>query len=190
MYNDVDRLIQQNSGLVYRQLHRFHLVGNQDAESFAFEALWHAAEDFDESRGNAFSTVATVYIYNALCGYLREQNAKHQLEVVSYNNIIRTSDGEEHEFLELIESDTTVEEDFLVRERNDCLLNCFNEVFCGVKNEKHRKILTVWKESDFTAKATYIAGKVDLSQSYVSQTLKTYNYQINKLMEERYGKDM
>lgn len=189
MQNDVNRLIQQNVGLVYKQLHRFNMSNDPDAESFAYEALWHAAENFDETKGNKFSTLATVYIYNALCGYLRAKKAKHQLDVVSYNTILRTSDGEEHEYLEVLESDTTVEKDFLDRERADYAVACFEELIHGVKNEKHRKILAVWRKSDFTASATSIAEKVKLSQSYVSQTITNFRYKMRQLMEERYDKD-
>lgn len=188
MQSDVYRLIQQNKGLVYKQLHRFHLSTDPDAESYAYEALWHAAEDFDETKGNKFSTVATVYIYNVLCGYMRKLKAKRQLDVISYNTIVRTDDGKEHEYLELIESDMTVEKDFLDHERVRYAVECYNELFHGVKNEKHRKILAVWRKSNFTASATSIADKVKLSQSYVSQTITNFCYQMRKLMEERYDK--
>jgi DNA-directed RNA polymerase specialized sigma subunit len=164
------------------------LLTDPDAESFAYEALWHAAEDFDETKGNKFSTVATVYIYNALCGYMRKLNAKRQLDVVSYNALMHLSNGEEHEYLELLVSDTTVEKDFLDHERVRYAVACYNELVHGVKNEKHRKILAVWRESDFTASATSIADKVKLSQSYVSQTINNFRYQLRKLMEERYDK--
>ena len=55
-----DTLIERNIGLVYAQLNRFNLRQDPDAESIAFEALLKASENFDESTGNKFSTLAVV----------------------------------------------------------------------------------------------------------------------------------
>ena len=188
MRSDIDRLIQQNKGLVYKQLHRFHMSTDPDAESFAYEALWHAAEDFDETKGNKFSTVATVYIYNALCGYLRQLNAKRQLEVVSYNAIIKLSNGEKHEYLELLESDHNVEGDFMHKERIRYLVKYYRELLEGITNEKQRKIIIAWTKSGFEGTASSIAKRTGLSQSYVSQTITNFKFELKKLMEERYDK--
>lgn len=188
MHRDIDQLIKDNIGLVYKQLHRFHLINDPDAESFAFEALGNAAKDFDETLGNKFSTVATVYIYNALCGYLRQLNAKRQLEVVSYNAIMKLPNGEEHEYLELLESDHNVEGDFMHKERIRHLVKYYRELLGGITNEKQRKIIIAWTRSGFEGTASSIAKRTGLSQSYVSQTITNFKFELRKLMEERYDK--
>lgn len=184
---DINDVIQSNKGLIYKQLHRFGMLNDQDAESFAYEALWHAAEDFDESKNIKFSTVATVYIYNALCGYLRTKNAKRKLDVVSYNAVLHLRD-DDHEYIEVLESAINVEGDFITHERATYALTCLIDAVNDTKNDKHKKILSIWIDSDFTASATLIADHTSLSQSYVSQTIKNFRYKLIKLLEDKYDK--
>ena len=188
MLSDIDRLIQQNKGLVYKQLHRFHMSTDPDAESFAYEALGNAAKDFNETLGNKFSTVATVYIYNALCGYMRRLKAKRQLEVVSYYATISTPDGDGYEYLELLESGHNVEGDFIHKERVRHLAMCYRELLEGITNEKQCNIIVAWANSGFEDTASSIAKRTGLSQSYVSQTITNFKFELKKLMEERYDK--
>ena len=47
----IDSLIEQNKGLVYKQLHRFNLIDDHDAESLAFEALSKAISTYNSNAG-------------------------------------------------------------------------------------------------------------------------------------------
>ena len=82
---EVNDKIAANTGLIYKQLTAFNLLYDQDAESFAHEALWRAVKTFDESAGVAFSTYAVCCINNELRKHLRTLNRKRQLDVVSYD---------------------------------------------------------------------------------------------------------
>ena len=116
--DDINRLIASNTGLVYKQLKQFHLARDPEAESIGYEALYNAVLDFDSSKGTKLSTLATVYIYNALGSYVRTQNKQRQLEVISYNNIAYSEDGTDHEFVDFIPTPSNVEQDFMKKELN------------------------------------------------------------------------
>ena len=84
---DMNSLIKDNLGLVYKQIARLKLFDDPEAESIGYEALWTAAKTFDESKGYKFSTYAMCCIYNALGSYIRTLNKKSRIETISYDNI-------------------------------------------------------------------------------------------------------
>ena len=184
MQSTVDIMIRANVGLVYKQLHRFYLANDNEAESVAFEALWKASCDYDCTKGTKFSTLATVYIYNALCGYLRKLKAKHQIEYVSYNNLVG---DDQHEFLEVLASDENVAEDLEYAEFLNLVAALYDEALIAVQNDKHRHILEIWRDKEFNCSATYIANEVGVSQSYVSQVLNSFKHTLRCLLEDTYG---
>ena len=180
----IEDRIRNNCGLVYRQLHRFHLSNDNDAESLAFEALWKASVDYDKTKGTRFSTLATVYIYNSLCGYLRKLKAKNKLDFVSCNAKLG---DDEHELIDLIAAIDTTDEDSAYEELCTNVVILYNELLEDVHNEKHRTILEIWRTAGFNCSATYIASKVGVSQSYVSQVLNVFKHNVKIEMESRYG---
>lgn len=182
---DVNQLVESNIGLVYAQLNRFDLRDDQDAESAAMEALWKAASDFDNSRGCRFSTLATVYIYNALCGHLRTLNRANQLDVVSLNATVDVN-GTEHELQEIIESKITVEGTLVDAEKYKTLSKCFDTVYSRVRSQRQRNIIDKWKESDFDETHTNIAAQCNVSQSYVTQTIAIFKASLKTIMEVTY----
>ena len=184
MQSTVDTIIRTNTGLVYKQLHRFYLLNDNEAESIAFEALWKAACDYDCTKGTKFSTLATVYIYNALCGYIRKLKAKNKIEYVSYNKLIG---DDQHEYLELLASDENVAEDLEYEEFLNFVATLYDEALLAVQNDKHRRILKIWRDKDFNCSATHIANEAGVSQSYVSQVLSSFKYKFRCLLEDTYG---
>ena len=179
-------LIQTHSGLVYSQLHKFNLIHDPEAESFAYEALYNAITNFDESKGTKLSTVATVYIYNALGSYVRSLNSSRQIKPISYNNIAYTDDNEEHEFVDLLPSNSDTESDYLLKEEYEYARLAFTMLYDKLTNEKHKLILNVWRESEFTAQTKDIAVEVGVSQSYVSQVINNFKFSLKKKLEEIY----
>lgn len=179
-------LIQTHSGLVYSQLHRFNLIHDQDAESLGYEALYKAIVDYDESRGTALSTLATVYIYNALGSYLRTMNKQRQLQIVSYNNVAYTDDSEEHEFVDMLADELDIERDYVRKEVGRVALEVFDKQYDKLTNEKHRAILSLWRASEFSAQTTDIAEQVGVSQSYVSQIINNFKHVLKKKLEDVY----
>lgn len=176
-------LIKTHSGLVYSQLHRFNLIQDPEAESIAYEALYNALTNFDESKGNAISTVATVYIYNALGSYLRTLNKQRQLQTVSYHNIV---DDDGNEYVDTIATDTDIERDYVNREVGNIALKEFYTQYDKLANEKHKAILRLWRESEFSAQTTDIAKQTGVSQSYVSQVINNFKYNLKKKLEDVY----
>lgn len=186
MQGDINALIRTHSGLVYSQLHKFNLINDPDAESFAYEALYNAIRNFDESKGNKLSTVATVYIYNALGSYVRSLKSTRQIRPISYNNVAYTDDNEEHEFVDLISSDADIESNVLLAEEHSYAMAAFNELYDMLTNEKHKVILKAWKDSEFEAQTKDIAKEVGVSQSYVSQVINNFKFRLKKKLEETY----
>ena len=177
-------LIQTHLGLVYSQLRKFGLLDDPEAESIGYEALYNAILKYDSSKGNKLSTVATVYIYNALGSYVRTLKAKRQLQVISYNNIAYTDDSDDHEFLDLLPSEHSVEDDYIHKEECSLAMRAFIKKYDMLTNEKHKLILATWRESDFTAQTKEIAKIVGVSQSYVSQVINNFKHSLRKELEE------
>lgn len=182
----IDKLIHDNKGLVYKQLNKFNLVHDPEAESIAFEALYKAICDYDSSKQTKLCTLATVYIYNALGSYVRSLKIKRQLDIVSYNGIAYSGDGEPHEFIELIPSSVDIERSYIQSEKNKRVSETFNMLYDNLTNEKHKLILAIWRDSDYTALTTDISKQVNVSQSYVSQVINNFKFSLKKKLEDVY----
>lgn len=183
---DVNKLIQLNKGLVYGQLKKFKLLQDPEAESIAYEALYNAICNYDAEKGNKLSTVATVYIYNALGSYVRTLNAKRQIQTISYNNIAYTDDSEEHEFISLLPASENIENTYIHNEVCSYAMEVFNTKYDKLTNEKHKLILKAWKDSEFVAQTKEIAKQTGVSQSYVSQVINNFKYTLKKELEDIY----
>lgn len=178
---DINEIIYNNTGLVYKQLSRFNLTNDQDAESLSFEALYNAAVGFEPDKGVKFSTYATVCIYNAIGCYLRAKNRQRRLDVVSYNV---TVDSTGDEYLDLLPGENDSEETYLKKELYQHIRAAFNKHYDKLANGKQRDILTEWKKSDFTSPTVEIAKKLGMSQSYVSQVINRFKYVLRKELED------
>lgn len=186
MQGDINSIIASNVGLVYEQLNKFHLAKDPEAESIGYEALYNAVLNFDDSKGAKLSTLATVYIYNALGSYVRTLNKKRQLEVISYNNVVYTDEGDEKELVDFIPSCHTVEESYIKQELCKVVRETFQELYDNLTNEKHKVILAKWNESEYTATTTQLAKEVGVSQPYVSQVINNFKFKLKKRLEEHY----
>lgn len=181
---DINNLIADNVGLIHKQLKKFNLAQDPEAESIGYEALYNAILNYDSEKGTKLSTVATVYIYNALGSYVRTLNAKRQVQLISYNNVAYTDDSEDHDFLDLLPSEHSVEDDYIHKEECSLALKAFNNRYDKLTNEKHKIILKAWKDSEFVATTKDIAKDVGVSQSYVSQVINNFKFSLRKELEE------
>ena len=179
-------LIRKHSGLVYSQLHRFNLIQDQEAESIAYEALYNAIVNFDATKGNALSTVATVYIYNALGSYVRKLNKQRQLHIISYNSVAYSDDNEEHEFVDMLANGLNIEQDYINKEVCKLARQAFNEQYDMLTNETHKTVIGLWRDSEFSAQTTEIAKVAGVSQSYVSQVINNFKFKLRKKLEDVY----
>ena len=185
MQEDLNTLITKHSGLVYSQLHKFKLAGDPEAESIGYEALYNALRNYDASKGTKLSTIATVYIYNALGCYVRSLNIKRQIQTISYNKPILDG-SEEREFVEFIPSDVDIERDYIRKELCKAAMETFEALYSKLTNETHKVILAAWKDSEFTAQTKEIAKSIGVSQSYVSQVINNFKHSLKKKLEGIY----
>lgn len=186
MQGDMNVLIAKHKGLVYKQLHKFSLVHDPEAESIAYEALYNALQNYDSEKGNAISTVATVYIYNALGSYVRTLNKQRQIQTISYHNIVHTDNDEEHEFVDIIPVGIDIEQEYIKKEVGRIALATFDEQYDKLTNDKHKTILSLWRDSEFSMTTTEIASQVKVSQSYVSQVINNFKFTLRKKLEDVY----
>lgn len=179
---DINKKIAENTGLVYQQLHRFRLVDDPDAESFAYEALYKAVLTYDEKSGNAFSTYAVCIISNALRMHLRSLNKKRQLTVVSYDAPI-TEDDENCNMLVFL-TDNTSAEDYILREELQIEVEKAIQDVLNSLPDTHRAIVQMWYDSDCTAKQQSIASAMKVTQPVVSRALSAFKHKLKIRLEE------
>lgn len=178
---DINTKISMNKGLVYKQLHAFQLLYDQDAESYAFEALHKAVLTFNESAGTAFSTYAVCVINNALRKHLRTLSRKRQLDVVSYYTPVAQGDKE------LLLLDTLMQresaEDYVVGdERYNSILAVVHEEYELLSNT-HRKILRAFY-SNASLNQQDIAKAAGVTQATVSKVISAFRHRIRVRLEE------
>ena len=177
-----EKLIVDNMGLVYKQLHRFKRAYDADAFSFAMEALMNAARTYDSKQNTAFSTYATVCIYNAIGNYLRHLNKKNQIHTVSYNELLSEDGNGTFEYV--LGTGQNPEDEIVANERYKVLLKAFDELLNDSSNDTVRLIIEYWRDSDFTASQTDIARATGLTQSHVSRTLSAFRHKLKQKLEE------
>ena len=186
MQDDINTKIASNVGLIFKQLKKFNLAKDPEAESIGYEALYNAILTYDQSKNVQFSTYASVCIYNALGSYVRTQNKQRQLEIISYNNIAYSEDGTDHEFVDFLSTPSDVEQDFMRKELHRIVREEFQKQYDMLTNEKHKVILTLWHNSDFEASMVSIAKQAGVSQPYVSQVINSFKFNLRKKLEEYY----
>lgn len=177
---DENTLVEQNMGLVYSQLHKFKLINDDDALSYAMEALLIAVRTFDDSKGIKLSTYATVCIYNALSQYTRRRGRKRVLTVISYNEPV----NEDAEWIDLLGTPTTPEDDYIKKEQYARLRKAFFKVYNSLPEGNPKRIVTLWYKAGFICKQADIAREVNTTQSNVSKALSAFRYKVKKEMED------
>lgn len=186
MQDDINTKVASNIGLVFKQLKKFNLAKDPEAESIGYEALYNAVLTYDQSKNIQFSTYASVCIYNALGSYVRTLNKQRQLEIVSYNNIAYSEDGTDHEFVDFLSTPSDVEQDFMKKELHRIVREEFQKQYDALTNKKHRAILSLWRDSEYEASMVSIAKQAGVSQPYVSQVINSFKFNLRKKLEEYY----
>ena len=186
MQDDINEVMASNVGLIFKQLKKFNLANDPEAESLGYEALYNAILTYDQSKNIQFSTYASVCIYNALGSYVRTLNKQRQLEVISYNNIAYSEDGTDHEFVDFFQTPTNVEEDYMRQELHKDVRCEVQNMYDTLTNEKHKAILSLWRDSEYEASTVEIAKLAGVSQPYVSQVINNFKFNLRKRLEEHY----
>lgn len=180
---DVNDKIAANTGLVYKQLTAFNLLHDQDAESFAHEALWRAVTTFDASTGVAFSTYAVCCISNELRKHLRTLNKKRQLDVVSYDAPL-SSDEDSLRLADILVHPNSVECALISEEDSKRIIQAFKEEY-GLLSPKHKEAIRAFYTRDGKVTQKEIATSVGLTQATVSKIVSAFRYRVKLRMEEQ-----
>lgn len=182
---DLNKVISDNTGLVWQQLHRFKLANDPDAESFAFEALFKAAETYDDKTGTAFSTYATCVIANSIRMHLRSINKKRQLIVVSYNApAFPGSEDETTELVDTLVGPCTAEDAVLAGELRGRITAGLKQAYSDLSTETQRRVFDTWKDSCFKASQSDIARQLGISQATVNRVVSIVRYKIRQQLED------
>lgn len=176
----VEELIKLNEGLIWEQLKKFGLVGDPEALSLGYEALYTSIMTFDVSRSNKFSTYATVCIYNSLGSYVRSLNTLINKNTISYDVPI---DDKGTTYLDSFESTLTADRRLLEEAGVEEIMQCVELCIAEVNNKTQRRILEYWRDSMFKATHKEIASKFNCSQSYVSQTINRFRCNLKNKLE-------
>ena len=179
---DINDKIAANVGLVYSQLKRFELTHDQDAESFAYEALYRAVITYDETAGAAFSTYAVCVISNALRKHLRTLNKKRQLDVVSYYTPLSVDEDGGY-LLDTIGYAEDTESVVLNRYLQDVTMKVFDEVYEASSN-LHRKIVDMFYRADEPMTQQNIATAAGVTQATVSKVISSFKHKLHVRLEE------
>lgn len=186
MQDHINTMIAENKGLIFKQLNKFNLTKDQEAESIGYEALHKAVLTYDDSKDIQFSTYGSVCIYNALGCYVRTQNKQRQLEVLSYNSIAYSEDGVNHEFVDFFMSTDDTEAVYIRSELHDLVRKVFDEEYERLTNLNHMGIIEQWRDSDYSASTVELARMTGNSQPYVSQVLSSFKFKLRRRLEEYY----
>lgn len=180
---NIDDIIQENIGLVYSQLNRFNLVSDQDAESFAYEALYKAAVTYDAQSGTKFSTYAVCCISNAIRLLIRHRSRKRQLSEVSYNTPVN-EDEESLDFIDIIVCNNSAEDAILNKELGSRILAALRIVYGSLSSDTAKRIFIMWYKSDFRETQQSIAATLKISQPAVSRHLGIIKYKLRQELED------
>ena len=177
---DINELIESNIGLVYMQLKKFNRAWDEDAYSYALEALGRAAMNYRPDKNTAFATYASVCIYNGIAMYLRDLKRASKLQVVSYDYML----DDKFSVLDTLLGPNDSEDCVLGEELNNHIWATFCKVRDGLSSDIAKQVIDVWAQSDFTMKQGAIAANLGISQGHVSRTLGAFKHKLKKELEE------
>lgn len=178
----IEELIILNKGLVYKQLTKFGMLNDHDAISLAYEALYIAINTYDISKDNAFSTYATVCIYNKLGSLVRKQKSSTNIDTVSYYAPVDGTD--KLTYLEVLESDEQADTSIMRKQTMSNINASIERCYSKVKNPTHKAIISLWKDSNFTMTHLNISKEVNCSQTYVTRIINSFRAELKKHLME------
>lgn len=179
---DIEELIANNMGLVYKQLHKFDMAYNDEAFSYAMEALMNAAKTFDKSKDIKFSTYASVCIYNGIGVYIRSINKKRQLETVSYEEPL--DDTSDIQLVETLGTDVTPETILLQEELHARVRKAVDKVIAETTNATAVSVLEYWRSTDYTAQQAELAKYAGVKQPTISRIISAFKYKVKLELED------
>jgi RNA polymerase sporulation-specific sigma factor len=179
----IEEIIKLNEGLVWKQIAKFGLLDDPEAESIGFESLLRAINTFDAEKNSRFSTYATVCIYNSLGSYVRSLNTLIRTNTISYDAPVDDK-GTTH--LDTFESDFDIEDYVVGNEKVEVILDCVDACLNEMTNETQYNIVSMWRKSDYKITYREIATTLKCSQSYVSATINKFRKRLKRKLKEAY----
>lgn len=174
----IEQMVKDNIGLAYHQLHRFNLAYDEDAISFALEALFKAAKTYDSDKNIAFSTYASACIYNGIQMYMRDISKKRVIttSIANFTN----EHGEAWAPSEAFKVSSAEDEAIAITTAE---IYALAEKVVGTLKDGSisYKCAKAWIDSDFTLKTIELASSIGCSQASASRAVNAFR---DKLKEE------
>lgn len=166
-----EQLIIGNTKLAYKIANAYYCKQLDREELFGFSliGLVRAAQTFDHTSGNKFSTYASYVIKNELNVAIR-QNQRHVIETVSLNNEIESDNGELVELVDLVGSNFDVYDELNYKDVKNRMLLALNS-----QTERNRNIILDFLHEVERPK---IASKYHIAQSNVSRIIKQFKEKV------------
>lgn len=184
---DINKIISDNRGLIYKQLIRFSLIDDQDAESACYEALYKAAVTYSSSKNVSFSTYATVCIYNALCCHKRKLSNKRTIQTVSLHSFApnECDSANTRELIDTIPLIDSAEDNLLKEEESVQVRKAIISAYNLLHNDTYRRVIFEWALSDFTAKQKDLSLNTGVSQASVSHAISVFKKLLREELKAR-----
>ena len=165
------QLVIGNTKLAYKIANAYYCKQLDREELFGFSliGLVRAAQTFDHTSGNKFSTYASYVIKNELNVAIR-QNQRHVIETVSLNNEIESDNGEFVELVDLVGSNFDVYDELNYKDVKNRMLLALNS-----QTERNRNIILDFLHEVERPK---IASKYHIAQSNVSRIIKQFKEKV------------
>lgn len=186
MQDNINDLIEKHTGLIFKQIQKFHLAYDPEAESLGYEALYNAIRTYDESKNIKFSTYATICIYNALGTYVRKKKKQKQLEEVSYNAIAYNEEGGDHEFEDFLEAPVDVEQVVADKVMLARVLKELDKLEKSLTMEKQKRVMKAWRETCFEASTAKVAELAEVSQPYAWYVIGKFRKALKERLKNEY----
>ena len=166
-----EKLVIGNTKLAYKIANAYYCKQLDREELFGFSliGLVRAAQTFDHTSGNKFSTYASYVIKNELNVAIR-QNQRHVIETVSLKNEIESDNGELIELVDLVGSNFDVYDELNYKDVKNRMLLVLNS-----QTERNRNIILDFLHEVERPK---IASKYHIAQSNVSRIIKQFKEKV------------
>lgn len=166
-----EKLVIGNTKLAYKIANAYYCKQLDREELFGFSliGLVRAAQTFDHTSGNKFSTYASYVIKNELNVAIR-QNQRHVIETVSLNNEIESDNGELVELVDLVGSNFDVYDELNYKDVENRMLLALNS-----QTERNRNIILDFLHEVERPK---IASKYHIAQSNISRIIKQFKEKV------------
>lgn len=166
-----EKLVIGNTKLAYKIANAYYCKQLDREELFGFSliGLVRAAQTFDHTSGNKFSTYASYVIKNELNVAIR-QNQRHVIETVSLNNEIESDNGELVELVDLVGSNFDIYDELNYKDVENRMLLTLNS-----QTERNRNIILDFLHEVERPK---IASKYHIAQSNVSRIIKQFKEKV------------